>query len=105
MSVDWIFYYPHPDSPHDVVVTTANPYSGRIDHLWALAQTEAPSLARHVGRERCMFYIVRSSFCYTTGSFSHFYPSRPTYLWSHTPPYFLAAEIGFASTVMMAKGS
>ena len=47
--VNWIFYYPHPDSVHDVVlVTTANPYSGHIANLWTLVKTKEPSLADHV---------------------------------------------------------
>src|ERR1700730_11299247 len=64
--VDWIFYYPHPDSSHDVVVTTTDPDLGRISHLWALAKTTEPSLADHIDREQCTFYIVRSSFSICT---------------------------------------
>jgi len=100
--VDYIFYYPHPDFALDVCVT--NPYSGRIGHLWNLAKEEDPSLADHIGGAPVMFYIVRSSFSYTTGGFSHIYSSRPTCLLNHSPPCSLAAEIGFGSTVMMAKG-
>jgi len=98
--VDWIFFYPHPEFSRDVVVTT--PYSGRIGPLWQLAKEKVPSLSDL--RADSMFYIVRSSFLYTTGGFSHIYSSRPTCLTNHAPPCSLAAEIGFGSTVMMAKG-
>jgi hypothetical protein len=67
--VNWIFFYPHPDVSQDVLVTT--PYSGYIRDLWKLAKEEEPSLVDDIGRARCTFYIVRSSFWYTTGGFSH----------------------------------
>ncbi len=40
------------------------------------------------------------SFLYTTGGFSHIYSSRPTCLSIQSPPYSLAAEIGFGSTMI-----
>jgi hypothetical protein len=101
--VNFIFYYPHPDSPDESVVTT-DPYPGMlISQLWALAREERPSLADHIGRAKCTFFIVRSSFLYTTGGFSYIYFSRPTCLPFHTIPCSLAAEIGFCGTVRMAK--
>jgi len=75
-NVDWIFFYPPPDLSRDVFVTTA--YSGHIGPLWHLAKEEIPSLADNIGRAHVMFYIVRSSFLYTAGGFSHIYSSRPT---------------------------
>ena len=62
--LDWVFYYPHPEFPRDEVVKTANPYSQYlVDYLWTMVKTEDPYLANRIGEERCMFYIVRSSFC------------------------------------------
>jgi hypothetical protein len=98
--VDWRFYYPHPDFSRDILVTT--PHSGYIGPLWNLAKQEVPSLSDL--RADSMFYIVRSSFLYTTGGFSHIYSSRPTCLLNHAPHCSLAAEIGFGSTVMMMTG-
>jgi hypothetical protein len=101
--VNFIFYYPHPDSPDEAVVTT-DPYPGMlISQLWDLAREERPSLADHIGRANCTLFIVRSFFLYTTGGFSYIYSSRPTCLSFHPIPCSLAAEIGFCSTVMMAK--
>jgi|SRR6267154_5088771 len=101
---EWIFHYPHPDDDNDVFVTTPNPYLGRIGDLWTLAKTKEPSLANHIGNERLKFYIVRSSFLYNSGGFSHIFSSRPTCLSIRTTPCSLAAEIGFGSTVMTAEG-
>ena len=101
--VNFIFYYPHPDSPHDLVVTT-KPYPGMLfGHLWDLAWEERPSLADHIGKAECTFFIVRSFFLYTTGCFSYIYFSRPTCLLLQEILCSLAADIGFCSTVMMAK--
>jgi hypothetical protein len=102
VDADWIFFYPHPDFSRDVLVTTPSRCSGRIGDLWNLAKQEVPSLSDL--RADSMFYIVRSSFSYTTGGFSHIYSSRPTCLMNHAPPCSLAAEIGSGSTVMMAEG-
>jgi hypothetical protein len=102
--VDWIFYYPHPNFTLDLCVTKPYSESGCIGHLWNLAKEEEPCLADHIGRAPVMFYIVRSSFLYTTGDFSHLYSSHSAYLLNHSPPCSLAAEIGFGSNVMMAKG-
>ena len=103
--VNWIFYYPHPDSGLDAVVVTPNPFLGLFHRLWALAKDNEPGLVDRIGRARCMFYIVRSSFLYTTGGFPHVYSSRPTCPWNQPPPCSLAAEIGLRGTVMMAEGS
>jgi len=62
--VDWVFYCPHPNiAVCHAFVTTENSCSGRIGNLWALAKKQEPSLAE-VDKERCIFYIVRSSFLY-----------------------------------------
>lgn len=101
--VSWIFYYPHPDSALDALVMTANPFLGHIGNLWTLAKTTEPSFVNSIGGGRCMFYIVRSSFLYTTGGYSHVYSSRPICLSNQPPLCSLAAEIGLRSTVMMAE--
>src|SRR5260221_10385839 len=98
-----IFYHPCPESSHDVPVAI-NSYSELIGDLWDLARTKDPGLVDHIGKARCTFVIVSSSFLYTTGSFSHICSSRPTCLSIHPPPCSLAAEIGSGSAVMMAKG-
>jgi hypothetical protein len=102
--VNWIFYYPHPDSSLDVLVDTPNPFLGRFGHLWALAKDNEPRLVDRIGRAGCMLYIVHSSFLYTTGGFPHVYSSRLICPWNHSPPCSLAAEIGLPGTVMMAQG-
>jgi hypothetical protein len=102
-NLNWIFYYPYPDSPYDVLVQTANPYPEHIAHLWTLAKSDRPILAEHIGRADCKFYIVRSSFLYIMGGFSYIYSSRLTCLSIRPPPCSLAAEIGFCGTAMMAK--
>jgi hypothetical protein len=103
MVISFIFYYPHPNSPNESFATT-DPYPGMlIDQLWGLAWEKQPSLADHIGRAKCMFFIICSFFLYTTGSFSYIHFSCPTCLSFHTTPCSLAAEIGFGSTVMMAK--
>jgi hypothetical protein len=38
--LDWIIFYPHPDYARGVLVTTPNPYPGRIGQLWKLAKAE-----------------------------------------------------------------
>ena len=101
--VNFIFYYPHPDSPHDLVVTT-KPYPGMLfGHLWDLAWEKRPSLADRIGRAECTFFIVRSFFLYATGCFSYIYVSRPTCISIQKILCSFAAEIGFDSTVIMAK--
>src|SRR5258707_250876 len=99
-----LFHYPHLDSPYDVFVT-ADSYSVHIGQLWDLALTKGRGLVDHIGKARCTFFMVCSSFLYTIGGFSHICSSRPTCLSSHPAPCSLAAEIGFGSTVMMPKGS
>ena len=50
-----------------------------------------------------MFYIVRLSFLYITGGFSHVYSSRLICLSNQPPPCSLVAEIGFGATVMTGR--
>jgi hypothetical protein len=103
-NVDWVFFYPHPELSRARDVYIRNPYSGRIGDLWNLAKEEEPSRSDLRADNMFMFYIVRSPVLYTTGGFSHIYSSHPTYLSNQATPCFLVAEIGFGSTVMMAKG-
>ena len=101
--VDFIFYYPHPDSPYDLFVTT-EPYPGMLfGHLWTLAKKKEPRFVDRIGGAECTFFIVRSFFLYTAGCFSYIYFSRPTCLFLQEILCSLAADIGFCSTVMMAK--
>jgi hypothetical protein len=101
--VNFTFYYPHPDSPLESLVTT-DPYPGMfIGQLWDLALEKRRRLADHIGSVDCTLFIARSFFLYTTGGFSYIHLSRPTCLSFHTIFCSLAAEIGFGSTVMMAK--
>ena len=102
-AAEWILYYPYPDYDCAASVTTPNPYSGRISGLWTLAKTMVPSLADRIGNDWVKFYIIRSSFLYNTGGFSHIVPSCPTCLSIRLAPCSLAAEIGFGSTVMAAN--
>jgi hypothetical protein len=62
--LEWVLYYPEPDSACDVLVFTADPYPGRIGGLWKLTKTESPDVADHIGEKRPIFYIVRSCFLY-----------------------------------------
>ncbi len=63
-----IFYYPYPDSPYDVAVTTDS-YSELIGDLWDLVRTKEPGLVDHIGKARCTFFVVRLYFLYTIGGF------------------------------------
>ena len=67
--IDWVFFYPHPEFSYDVYIR--NPYSGQIGDLWDMAQTKAPSCSDFRADYIFIFYIIRSSFLYTTGSLSH----------------------------------
>jgi hypothetical protein len=97
----WILYYPHPDLAQ--VALVAHPFSGLINDLWTLAKINEPILADLIGRARPIFYIVRSSFLYTTDGFSHIHFSRPTCLFNQVTPCSPAAELGLRGTVMMAE--
>src|SRR5258708_34088224 len=98
-----IFYYPYPDSPYDVAVTTDS-YSELIGDLWDLVRTKEPGLVDHIGKARCTFFVVRLYFLYTIGGFFHIFFIRQTFFFSHLPPRFFAAGFCFGTTTIMATG-
>src|SRR5258708_31678879 len=97
MSNAIIFYYPYPDSPYDVVVT-ADSYSVYIGQLWDLAKKEEPGLDDHIGKARCTFFMVCSSFLYTIGGVFHIFSNPPTFFSPPPPPCSLPTQNGFRST-------